>query len=286
MEGWVRLGFMVSPDGKPYEVHVLEAVGDRAFVQEALRSIKRATFEPARLDGTPIDAGTTIKLKFSIVGGAKGAGENFVRRYDDVNKAIDKHDRVAADAAMSKIVVTNLYEDAYFGVTQYRYAVEWGDNVQAMAGLRRAIASESTAHYLAKPVFQSALRSMVLLDAKSMNFADALINWQILRNTGIDDAKTGLQSVIDKIEALKASDQTYAVPGEITDSAWPYLLFKNRFSLAVSEGHISTIKLLCERKLVTFQFDPALAYQVSERAGKCWILVDGDPGTKFKLVQL
>jgi hypothetical protein len=163
--------------------------------------------------------------------------------------------------------------------------VQWGDELQEMAGLRRAIASESTAHYLAKPVFQSALRSVVLLDAKSMNFADALINWQILKTTGIDDASTGLQSVIAKIEALKASDQTYAVPGEIANSAWPYLLFKKRFSFTVSEGHISTVKLLCERKFLAFQYDPALVYQVSDRAGDCWILIDGDPGTKFELVQ-
>ena len=65
-EGWVQLNFMISPEGKPYEVVVTDSVGSEAFEKTALRTLKRWTYEPALMDGVPIDAGSNFKIVFAL----------------------------------------------------------------------------------------------------------------------------------------------------------------------------------------------------------------------------
>jgi hypothetical protein len=50
-------------------------------------------------------------------GAYSGAQSNFVAAYKTLSAAINADDRAAADAAMKKLTVANLCEDAYFGMT-------------------------------------------------------------------------------------------------------------------------------------------------------------------------
>jgi TonB family protein len=285
-EGWVKLSFMVSPEGKAYEFYISQSVGNKEFERSALEIIKYWTFEPAVLKGQPIDSANCIKLKFTLNGGLSGATREFFDSYRALSKAIDDNDKVAAEAAKAKLHISNLYEDAYFGIAEYKYASRWGDQAQQMAGLERAIAEEASAHYLPKPLFASALQAMLPLEINANNFADAMDIWESLQSAGIDQRKlAGFKPMIEQIETLRTNDQAYAVSGQIVESSWSFMLFKNRFQLAVSEGHISDVKLLCSKKFVVFKFDPDLEYRVSDKFGKCRIAIAGDPGTKFKLIQ-
>jgi TonB family protein len=40
-EGWVTLGFMVDPKGKPFEITVLASAGNKKFEQAAVRTLER-----------------------------------------------------------------------------------------------------------------------------------------------------------------------------------------------------------------------------------------------------
>ena len=45
-EGWVLMNFMVDPKGKPYEIEVMDSVGDDYFRKAALRAVETWRFEP------------------------------------------------------------------------------------------------------------------------------------------------------------------------------------------------------------------------------------------------
>jgi protein TonB len=285
-EGWVQLNFMVSSAGKPYEIYVCQSVGSREFQQAAIRAIEHASFEPASVNGKPIESATSIKVKFYLNGGQKGARPEFIDSYRTFEKAIDRRDKVSADAVLAKLPVSNPYEDAYAGVAEYQYALYWGDERQQMAGLRRAIASESIAQYLPKPMFISALYSMLELDVKSKDYADALSTWTVLKKSETDKGRlAALEPMIDRIEALRSDSRVYEVPSQIAESSWSYKLFKSTFHLVVSEGHISDMKLYCEQRYVSLRFDPELEYRVAPRYGSCTLDLIGEPATRFKLVQ-
>jgi len=80
-EGWVEVNFMVNPEGKPYEVTILDSMGHEDFRKEALKAVERWEFQPATYQGNPIDAGMAMTLTFELEGGAAGARAPFVRRF-------------------------------------------------------------------------------------------------------------------------------------------------------------------------------------------------------------
>ena len=72
-EGWVQVNFMISPEGKTYEVAVTHSSGSESFERAAVRTVSKWSFDPATMNGQPIDAGANYKIKFSLTGPGGGA---------------------------------------------------------------------------------------------------------------------------------------------------------------------------------------------------------------------
>lgn len=121
---------MADSKGNPYEMVATQSSGDyKGFDKAALSIVRDTKYEPALLNGQPIDSETGIKIRFTI-GHPRGASPDFVSNYRTLDKAIADSNKAAANDAMTKLHVNNLYEDAFFGFTQYRYAHIWGDQMQ------------------------------------------------------------------------------------------------------------------------------------------------------------
>jgi TonB family protein len=215
-EGWVELGFMVDPQGKPFEITVIRSTGSKVFDDAATRAIAQSTFEPGTLDGKPIESGFEIKYKFfnSWMRGNAGASGGFVHEYKALMSAIASGDRAAADAALGRLKIGNLYEDAYFGLATFLYAQKWGDEAQQLEGLRRAIAEEDVAHYLPKDMFQFALLQRMKLEVKTHDYAEVLKTWKRLQKLGVDQAtQARILPVIDQVQKLRSDDSRYEMVG-------------------------------------------------------------------------
>jgi len=287
-EGWVELAFMVDKGGKPFEVTVIRSTGNPTFEKVAVRSIEHSTFEPAMLNGAPIESGTEMKYLFKNARfeQSPGAQPGFVKYYKALGKAVTSGDRTAADEAMQKLQVTNLYEDAYFGVASYLYATKFGNEEQQLEGLRRAIAREDTAHYLPRDLFRFALFNCMQLEVKHLQYAEAETTWKRMQKVNLDkDTYERLQRQVAKLETIRNDDTTYSVPGQISDKNWYLHLFKRRFMAEVHSGYISEVRLRCDKRYWFFHFDPALHYEINRNDGQCSIELVGAPGTQFKLMQ-
>jgi TonB family protein len=164
-EGWTHLGFMVDTNGKPFEVTVIDSSGDKDLDTAAVRTLERAKITPGTLNGHPVESASEFTFTFLIMGGVNGAALEFRGWYYDLMKAIKAKNRAAADAAMTRITVTNLYEDAYFGLASFQYAQLWGDESQQLKGLQRTIANQPSGHYLSKPDLDAAFVEIIRLDA-------------------------------------------------------------------------------------------------------------------------
>ncbi|GAB6057557.1 energy transducer TonB [Desulfonatronum parangueonense] len=67
ISGWVRLEFIVNPDGSVGEVTVVEANPRRGiFDQEAVRALSRWRFQPQTRDGVAVPALATIVINFTL----------------------------------------------------------------------------------------------------------------------------------------------------------------------------------------------------------------------------
>jgi hypothetical protein len=277
---------MVDPAGKPFEVAVMSSAGSKIFERFAVQAIEHSTFEPGTLDGKPIESVFEMKYTFAVPDLPPGARQDFVTAYKALVNAVDGGDRAAADAAMAELKITNLYEDAFHGLADYRYASRWGDESAQLAGLRRAIAAEVRAHYLPSGEWRSALTMSLRLEVKLQDYAGALRTWQLLQKAGIDEQTVAkIKPMIEQLETLRSDDRIYKVPGQITDDAWSYHLFKQHFRIEVPDGSLALVKLKCRGQFVYFNFDPQVQYDVQGKYGTCTLRLEGAPGTRFQLVQ-
>ncbi len=285
-EGWVQVNFMVSPQGEPYEIVVVESTGNKAFERTAINAVRNWKFEPATLANTPIDASQNLKLVFTMDQPATAASLQFVRAYRAVLKALETNDRAKADEAFAKMRVENLYEDAYKNLASFHYHRKWGTESQQLNALRRAIARENAPRYLRKELFAGALDTLLVLEVKASDFARALETWEKLRPIASQEMLERWAPVVDEIQTLKASDKAFRMIAHIDQgTSWYGNLFRNRFEIIVTSGQVSEIKLRCEKKYVFFSYEPNLRYIVDPRHGNCGIEVVGEPDTKFDLIQ-
>lgn len=284
-DGWVFVNLMVSPEGKPYELTVAESSGNKAFEKSALEAVSRWTYEPATLQGKPVDSASTVKITFRL-SDKPGASSAFITAYKAAVKAVQSKDRSAADAAMNTMSAQNLYEHAYAGLAEYQYAVEWGTQAEQLSALSRAIAQENQAVFLPKAAYKAALRQIFPLQINQRHFKAALKTWERLQKVEDDsDTLAPYKALVDKILILQKDEASFSVSGNLKNSSWSHSLLKRNFHINVTSGHVAQLKLRCQRQYVSFAFDPELQYRVADGAGDCWLEVIGDPDTAFDLVQ-
>jgi len=201
-------------------------------------------------------------------------------------KATKDNDKLAADVAMGKLKINNLYEDAFYGMAQYQYALHWGNQADQLAGLERAVAQERNAYYLPKDTFAAALQALLELQVNSRDFGSAMHTWQSLQTVHVDQmALAKIKPIMERIEVLRKDHREYSVYGRIDEGSWNFLLFKKNFQIKVTEGRVVQIKLRCDKKYVFFAFDATLRYQVADQFGDCSVELIGDPKTSFELIQ-
>ena len=129
---------------------------DSTFQHAAIGALRRSTFDPARLNGRPVDGGYSIYILFALEGEGGGARPYFLRSSKALVKAIERDDRPAADRELSTLESGgqfNLYEDACFHVAKYHYYAKWGDARQQLHALDRAVSQDFQEHRLPEALY-------------------------------------------------------------------------------------------------------------------------------------
>jgi TonB family protein len=287
-EGWVMVSTMVDAHGKPYETAVESSTGNPVFERAALAAIAAAKLEPALLDGQPIESVFRVRVMFysNDSGRARGARPIFGKLYEDFGNALKQQDQAAAQAILKQFEVTNLYEDAMLGLAQYRFAVQYQDELAEMAGLKRAVAYEGTAEFLPRNVFLPTLRALFVVQVRARYYGEALDTWGKLQKVEHDAQVLGeLKKTAVQVEQLRSDPRSYATTGALKDGRWYISLFRQHFQLQVTQGHVTDLRVRCEKKYLTFPFDPQIEYRVESKSGKCYLEVEGDPGSLVTLIQ-
>ncbi|MGB6449135.1 MAG: TonB family protein [Steroidobacteraceae bacterium] len=285
-EGWVTLSMMVDPRGKPFEVAVIDSSGNKALNDAVVDGVRGARFVPGSLNGKPIESSYEYDF-WSVPPGALPSGNlEFIRAINSLTAAIQAKDRSAADAAVQKVKIESPTEDAYFGLATYQYAQVWGDEAEQLEALRRTLEWPDSETVLPKNVTALALRASLQLELKTNEYGEAITTWKRLQTFGVDsDTVAKMTPIMQELDKLRLDQREVEVSGEIRNGSWFLQLFKPQFRIGVTDGHISDVKLRCERRYLSFTFDPKLQYQVSGDSGDCEMQLEGKEGTRFKLVE-
>jgi TonB family protein len=282
-EGWVRLNMMIDPKGKPYEVMIMDSSGNPAFEKAALKAINLVSFAPARRGDTPVDSSLTFKFKFYMGDFGKGASPSFAANYGKFTKAITAGDKATADTMLK---AKNLYEEAFEHYSRYFYYTKWGQPAEQLRELSLAIAGEKRPEYLPKKTFVHALTARFVLQAKGGDYGDALATWAILEPIASKGERAPLAPVADQIKALQHGTQPLRYAALIGEThSWSGYLLRDRFSIDVTSGKVSEIKLRCEKQYLFFKYEPGVEYSIGRKKDQCHMEVVGNQGTEFVLIQ-
>jgi TonB family protein len=290
-EGSVEINLMVDTSGKPFEINVRNATGDKQFQRAAINAIENWTFKPAMMNGEPIVGSHRMIMRFHIEGNT-GARSKFVGAYRRFTKSLAEESQPEAEKKLTTLVAAsgyNQYENAFLNLGQYMYAQKYGTSVQQMEYLDAALSfsrDKEDLVYLPDESAKMARRELMRLQAENKRYSEALKTYRYFAISEDAEAEGIFKPIVAQILALAKDDRSYAVAAALDDSgSFELDLLKHHIYFTGAAGKISEFKLRCSQNYVGFVVEPEVAYNIPEAWGSCALEIVGDAGATLSLIQ-
>ena len=252
-EGWVRLNFVITPDGRATDPLIVDATGGVGFELAAREVLSKWQFEPTE---TTL-ANNTVDMRFEIYRGKDMATSNFLRRYRRIVSHL-QHDeaepaRSQVDAA-AEIGGWNLYETTMLCLMQGRVAGIEGNPASKLEHYRRAL-GVSNRNALAGADRRELLVKLFELQSTRAQYAAAQGTLDLLRKEyGSESDIAALQPRIVEMKAALASSveiQTSATlynPCDCGDGEplWSHQPVRAAFSFSSVSGNVERFEVRCD----------------------------------------
>lgn len=288
-EGWVRVDFVVDQQGQVTDAVVLDSSGVRGFEREALRAVRRWQYEPALVEGEAVQQCYKVQLDFALEKQPQGVTRRFASRIRAIQKLLDEQQLEEAKAKLEALRAQpqwNLTEDGWYWMIDALYQEAVGDVQQQISSLKRV--TGITTRRLPDKQLRYVLQKLFVLQTSQNQFAEALSTYEKLQQVPDSDELTAsIATYVEQIRQVVESDQPVFVPALVNERRhWDHHLSRSAFELAKISGALDTLELRCERQLQIYKAVSGVAWQIPPGWGECRVLVKGEPGTEFKLVEL
>lgn len=287
-EGWVKLNFMIDPEGQAFEPVVLDSTGSQSFRRAAINALRNSKFEPARLNGEAVESSMTFIYRFEITGNDR-VRPSFSRMNDELARFIRDNNEVEARKLITTLVdrvTKTTAEFALLSVSRYLFAETFGgSDYEKMKYLEHALSYEnSDSSVLNDQTEQSARINLLKLQIANQRFVDALLNFELLKRSGSN--VEAFEPIMDRILTLPNEDSLIRVKGKTDDfGTWDIGLLKRGLYIDNLDNRLSEFRLYCSSKFQFFSFEPGVDYQIPDSWGTCRLQVAGDPNVELEVIQ-
>ena len=292
IEGWVTLHYMVSPSGSPYEVEVVDSSGNKSLERAAKRAAKKYQYEPAQMNGSPIDAGAATRIIFALSGGTNAVSAKFWKLYRRFQKSAQNGNLKDMEVLITKIngfETRDLYEASIRYIAQGSYAQLINDHEGARLAFTRALDLDEDLDgaYLTKKQRPKLLVALMQAQVATQHFKDALDTWKKLAVLIEDPQRKGkLQRQADQIQQFIEEGGPIEVTGRIRGHyRYKYRLIGNSFSVSSINGRLAEAQIYCDRGMKGFALEEDMSYEIPEELGECNLIIIGDPETTFTVFE-
>lgn len=289
-EGWVRMSFMVTENGKVKDVVVEDSSGIKGFEKQAVRAVKKWRYEPATLDGLPVPSGQNkVILSFAIIrndSNNRVVTRKFKQRYSTIAGLLEQNQPDKAKEQLDELLDNSswtLTEDAYFGFLE---AMVFGNKNKErfIRGLERAILSED---YLLPEHYLISLKELFAVRANSGEYAQALSLAERLKPLLREQPdEQGFLDVVEKFERQVEQSQQLKTQATISSREnWHQQLVGDQISLDVVDGKIESTQARCDNHFAELDMSKGDSIEIPAEWGSCALLVKGTEGTQIELLQ-
>ena len=294
-QGWVELNYVVTKDGEVVEPVVEASSGSRAFERAAINTVKRWRYEPALLDGEPIQqCKTRVRISFALDGSENRVSRKFHRTYTKIDKALDRGEVDAARLELEdafQLKGLTLGELSWLWAAKARIAGISGNKEQQLVAVRRALAVPDNS--IPDSLRSGLLTTRVILEIQQNNVAAALAAYSALKEIESADSSK-LDPIVENLQALVKSDQLLVSAAEIgsdrscetCNSQWRYRPMRRGIEIVDIDGSLGNLELRCEWQRYVDEAREGVAWRIPASWGECSVVVYGEAGSTFKLVEL
>ena len=147
-------------------------------------------------------------------------------------------------------------------------------------------AAANTPYYIDSAIVQPFLERLISIELQTNDYVGAVSNIETLLGMISPEQAQPYRNVLSQIEDIKSGDAAFAMKEILSDRGTRHLeLFKGTFYFDQVEGSIEQIKLRCQQKFLSFDFNIENSYSIPASYGTCKMEIIGDPNTTFNLVQ-
>lgn len=291
-EGWVKLNFVVSKDGKAMEPIVVDSVGGEAFEQAALDAVGEWRFEPSDIE----TANNAVAVRFEHSDDSGKASRNFMRWYKLIltDLASDKIEKARANLERAKAFGGwNLYESTILSIVEGRVAESEGDAALSRESFRRALAINDNSALTAK-TRRELLGSLIRIETEQQRFVaanEALVALRDIR--GHAKVVESLAAEIEQLESAVDAETQITVAAAVAapcdcesgQAVWAHKPSRRHFAIENIDGNVERLEARCDTDRLVAPVDSQLAWSIPEEWGNCEVFVFGDEGASFAFVE-
>lgn len=297
-QGWVDLSYVVTTTGEVVDPIVVDSSGSIAFERSAMRAVEKFVYQPATVNGEPVQqCETKVRISFALDDPTGAVSRSFYNRYRRIEKALDKDDLEKAqrliDEGFEAKHIT-MAENAWLWTASARLYGRQGDKDKQLVAIRRATTRRDWVDDKLYPNLLT-VRTSLLLE-KGL-YAEAIVSFSALEKTGVSNEHTAmLERSISRIEDTINTDRIISVPAELEaeedcadcQAKWRYKPLRREFRIANVEGKLDTIEFRCpwQRFVDGIEDSGVQIWEMPESWGSCTIFVFGEPGTTFDLYEV
>jgi TonB family protein len=299
VEGWVVVSYVIKPDGTVEEAIIEDSSGRRAFERASASAIDDWIYEPATMNGEPVEqCHTRVLLLFELERekqNKRGAKKAFKNHYKRANQLLEKGKLKEARSKIDEIeekFVTTLYESSRLWILRSMLQEKEGDDLGQLESLQRGVPGGG--EYVEPNVYLTVLMKIFNLQMQFQHYADALDTIEALEDLDLDnDMATKLAQFKHQVEGLRTTDQAVAIEGTIGEAreehdgsgVWEHQLLRRTAGIEGVSGSLERVELRCDWRRVKAKPEKGRAWRIPPEWGECSIYVFGEPGSTFQLLE-
>jgi TonB family protein len=299
-EGWVGLVVTIKADGSISEVAVEEALGAEALIKRAMKEVKGWRYEPATLNGKPVETyGTYLLYVYAFPGKDRvTVHSSVVKKFRNAQDLMQERKFAEAVTVLEKAFdrPATHYEQAMVSSLMAEAYLQLKNRRQALIKVRHATFEDGK--YINDEMIRPALRMRVVLAAQEGDFLDSLCTYSRLKLIGLTGEKETDTSPADQVEKVVKivtdalnNPTPLTMPAEIFPdpsgvASWNRSVLRRKFAFEAITGTVDRFRLVCMTVQMEEKIDPAMEWSIPPEAGYCRIFVYGTPGSTFKFVEM
>jgi TonB family protein len=293
-EGWVRMSFVVTADGRAIDPIIIDSSGGAGFEREAREAVTTWHFETTA-SGAELPY-NVADIRSKIRRGRNSASHTFLRHYRQVAKYLYFEDN---DLARNQIDSAynfggwNLYESTMLWLMLGRVEGVEGNHAGKLEMYRRAL-GVSTSKSLPRNDRRDLLEKIFRLESRFDQYAAAMRTFTLLKEMPDSDGAVRrlAESAAEIAAEMKNSDPvsanaTIASPCNCDDGQplWHYLPARRTFSFANLNGNVERFEARCESQRLSDDVEEGKLWTLAPEWGLCRIFVFGDDGARFDFLE-